>query len=380
MKIAIISPGITKNEDYVGGHLGGIETQMYGLAKKFSRCGNDVYIIRKWKNDTEREVLGIRLVNIPPLLHSDSDLRISPLNTIASRIIYSKLVAYKVSEIKPDIIIMNELFSSYYVSKLAIPKIYIIHIPPYALISKFVKNGKISIIYSLVEKFEKEVLVNADKIIAINKDHSAFLKEKYPEKIVFIPNAVDLNNYRCLVDGGYILYGGRLVNEKGVHYLLQAYSEMDIKIRDNTKLIIVGSGPEEEILKKQAKSHQICRQTKFLKMLPHSEFLETLSSCSVFVLPSLFECMPVSVLEAMACSKPVIASDISGSRDLVSHGINGFLFNSERTDDLTKYLELLMKDHSLRKRCGMAARKLVEESFTFEKTSKKYLDLFDELL
>ena len=105
-----------------------------------------------------------------------------------------------------------------------------------------------------------------------------------------------------------------------------------------------------------------------------------IAQCSIFVLPSLFEMMPVTLIEAMASAKPVIASDIPGPQDIIKNGINGFIFEKSNVEQLTNYLELLLIDEPLRKNIGLNALKSVKNHYTFEKVAEEYLKVFSEIV
>lgn len=380
MKIVFISPGITKNEDYKGGNLGGIETQIYGLAKEFLKRGNEVYIIRKWRKPIDVESFeGIKIINIHSPINIDSDIRISPFGAVLSRLIYSKLAARKVGEIKPDIMLMNERLSTYFVSKLDVFKVFVIHIPPYDFMKNYLtENNRLKHCFSvLLDKLEENAMNRSNIIVALNKDIQLYQQTKRINT-AFIPNGIDIEKYKEGCDGGYILYGGRLVDEKGIHHLLQAYSEIKEELQNRVKLMIIGSGPSEKSLKAIAKSMGIVDRVDFIHWLPISEFREKVKNCSVFVLPSVFETFGIVVIEAMASGKPVIASDIPGPRDIITHGKDGLLFEKQSSKELSKHLELLLEDKTLMENLGENARKTVENNYTFEKISTKYLELFEE--
>ena len=115
-------------------------------------------------------------------------------------------------------------------------------------------------------------------------------------------------------------------------------------------------------------------------MVGKDKLREYLSKCSVFVLPSLFECMPVTLLEAMASGKPVIASDIPGPKDIITQRYDGFLFEKGNVEELKKYLGIIFDDKKLRKRIRENARKTVEEKYTFQKITQHYFETCEQIL
>ena len=115
-------------------------------------------------------------------------------------------------------------------------------------------------------------------------------------------------------------------------------------------------------------------------MVNKTELKAYLARCSIFVLTSIFEMMPITLLEAMASGKSVIASDIPGPQDIIQNGYNGFLVEKCNTKELIKYLKLLIEDKPLREKTGYNARKSVKDKYTFEIVAEKYLKVFSELL
>lgn len=372
VKIAFCTPGSVEHEDYKGKNLLGTESQVFGLVKELTKRGYKTFIIRRWYDNLKEENIDgiyIRNVNSPDL--PDSPI----LKKIITKILFSKYTVKEIVRIKPDIIILTEIFSSYFLSNLKVPKIYVTHNPPTDLLpnTPTLKNY-------LKRLIEQRVLKNCKVVIALNKTIKEYL-ENAGYRVVCIPNAVELDNYSpSRSDGKYILFGGRLVKIKGLQYLIKAYSMLGKDLQKEYKLVMVGYGPEKKNLEKIALETGIKNRVEFVPWLSTNEFIKKISNCSIFVLPSLFECMPVALLEAMASGKPVIASDIPGPKDIIRHGYDGFLFEMGNFQELKRYLELVLGDPVLRRQIGKNGRKTVEETYTFKKVSERYVELFDELL
>jgi glycosyltransferase involved in cell wall biosynthesis len=101
---------------------------------------------------------------------------------------------------------------------------------------------------------------------------------------------------------------------------------------------------------------------------------------SVAVLPSNWEGMPNAVLEAMACGLPCVATRVSGSEDIIQHGINGLLVEPQDYESLAKALLTLLRDPILAKKYGHAARIRIEQHYSSQRIMDMYVELYQRLL
>lgn len=220
------------------------------------------------------------------------------------------------------------------------------------------------------------VFSRAQKIIALNTAIKAHLVAIGADKskIEIIPNAVDTRLFspgrknllgsKWAISRPVILFVGRLVEDKGVKYLLRAFSEVVREIPDS-KLVIVGKGPQEKELKKLQESLGLtcvfflgAVETRFM---PH-----IYAGCDVFVLPSVHEPFGNVVIEAMAAGRPVIGSYVGGMKDTIVHGVTGYHMQPGNSKQLSTYLVKLLEDASLRKSLGENGRKMVLNNYNIE--------------
>jgi len=378
VKILFVSPGLLYSKKRPFERLGS-ESVMYGVSKEMVKRGHEIYITGRFENfrAREREIIdGIEFINI-----KTPHLKDECIHQTGSSLLYSKATAKKIRQINPDVISLNERFSAYFPSKLNIPKTFTTHNPDaMAFYREFaLKSNRLNyVFFGIKRKIEESVMSRSDIIIALNKSIRDYLHENGFTNTHLIPNAVDAEKYMNKGDDNFILYAGRLSKVKRPTYLIQAFSE--ISKNSDTDLMFVGSGPEEARLKKIVASEKIEDRVHFIPMVGKDKLREYLSKCSIFILPSMFECMPVTLLEAMACGKPIITSDIPGPQDVITHGYDGFLFERENIEELKEYLEILLSDNILREKMGRNARKTIEEKFTFEKVADRYLEVFNELV
>lgn len=163
---------------------------------------------------------------------------------------------------------------------------------------------------------------------------------------------------------------GKLTRRKGQHLLLQAAPEV-LQQHPETVFILVGEGPDRAALEQQAQSLGVSERCRFVGFQnPSAPWLAM--SC-LAVLPSLAEGTPIVALEAMALGKPLVASAVGGTPDLVLDGETGVLVPSESVDALAAALIRLLDDPIERARLGHAAAERIERSFTVQHLAQRHL-------
>ena len=150
-----------------------------------------------------------------------------------------------------------------------------------------------------------------------------------------IPNGITLPKKRAC--GDKIIYLGRLHEIKGIRYLIEAVGG----VKNCPEVIIAGSGPEEEKLRKMAAGLNITFTGRI------EEVEDVFLQGKIFILPSLSEGLPQAILEAMSYGLPVIASKVGGIPEVIEHGKTGYLVDPKRPEEIKKYLEILIHDDRL---------------------------------
>jgi glycosyltransferase involved in cell wall biosynthesis len=145
----------------------------------------------------------------------------------------------------------------------------------------------------------------------------------------------------------------------------------------NVRLVLVGSGPLESSLRCRAARLGIERHVSFQGSLPDA--LRCYSEWDVYATMSSREGLPYAVLEAMASGLAVVASDVPGHREVIRHGVTGFLVPAE-TQTAAAAIQRLFEDDALRKAVGAAARTAVERDFTVERMVERIGDLYRQVV
>jgi len=232
---------------------------------------------------------------------------------------------------------------------------------------------------------KKTTLPLADKIISVNRAEIRRLINywKVPrEKIAYIPNGVDTEFFKPISSvkksDNVILFVGNLVKDKGVDVLLKAFAKCKSRVKD-LRLIIVGEGPLRNSLEKTVKFLGLSESIRFLGRVTHEELVNIYNMASVTVLPSRYESFGLVLVESMACGTPVIATATEGARDIVTHGVDGFLVPINDIDSLANAICKLIENPELRKQMGKNARRKAEKKFSWgiikELLKKVYISL-----
>lgn len=156
-------------------------------------------------------------------------------------------------------------------------------------------------------------------------------------------------------DDGYLLYVGRLVEQKGVEYLLRALYYVREKFPD-IRLKIAGEGPFRPWLERLSTNLLLSGQVEFLGWRTGQELARLYQRALVVAVPSIYEPFGMTALEAVACQRPVVASRIGGLKEIIQNKVTGFLAEPNDDLDLAQWLMTLLSNADLRNRMGEAGR------------------------
>lgn len=228
-------------------------------------------------------------------------------------------------------------------------------------------------------------------MVAVSEDIKKFLMQKCGiknDRIIVVHNGIDLDLYRpegekrewtrrelCIRNGQPVVGTiGNLYPVKGHTYLLKAIAIVKIMF-PTVRLLIAGRGRMLGKLLNESQTLGIQDHVIFLGFREDTASL--LQAIDLFVLPSISEGLPLSVLEAMACGKPVIATNVGGLPEVVVDGQSGFLVSSENPESLAKRMMLLLGYKSLSDQFGRVGRARVEKEFSLGSMVQKYQGLYE---
>jgi rhamnosyl/mannosyltransferase len=242
-------------------------------------------------------------------------------------------------------------------------------------------------------KFIFKFLEKVDRILISNPNiiKSSDFLPYFREKCDVIPIGIDLEWCNSVIYSGnmskkniskdgetIILFVGRLVYYKGIEFLIEA-----MKFVSNAKLLIVGSGPLERKLKAQIKNLELNCKIQLVPEVNENILHEYFKACDIFVLPSVekSETYGIVQIEAMACGKPVICTDIStGTTFINQNNITGLVVPPRNPEKLAEAINKLSNDNELRSNLGVNGKKRALEEFTSSKMVRRVYEIYQEML
>jgi L-malate glycosyltransferase len=234
---------------------------------------------------------------------------------------------------------------------------------------------------------------NTDSFVALNTEIANTLMQDWQvpqSRVIRTPNGVELpqacinsplrRKYRerlnLPIDIPLIVQVGSLREVKNPALAIQALNTL-IKSGSKVKLILLGDGPLRPDLEHQVSHYGLNEHVAFMGQV--TNVIEYLYAANVFLLPSLIEGLSNALLEAMAVGLPCITSDIPGNRQVIQHGVDGLLFESNSAEDLANTVSQVLNDPKFAAQLGHQARTKIEQEYSIDVVVEKYISLYDKL-
>lgn len=240
--------------------------------------------------------------------------------------------------------------------------------------------------YIALERFAARA---GDMIISVNDEHRSMAIElgiDSPDRIRTVHNGIDVSAFgntdrktarRNLgFDDAALLIGaiGRLSPQKGYVYLIQAFRMLSDWF-PSARLVVAGIGPLANELDREAHRLGVANRVDFLGF--RRDIAGLLAAFDVYAQPSLWEGHSISLIEALAAGKPIVATNIDGNREVVDHGETGLLVPAADPGALADALERLLKDTELARQLGTDARRAAMNRFSQEEMVRRNLEAYD---
>jgi glycosyltransferase involved in cell wall biosynthesis len=227
------------------------------------------------------------------------------------------------------------------------------------------------------------ILKSSDSIICLSGEWVDFYCKKLGLKNVFVLGN-PIQSFPCDVahsnsDYLQLLFLGNICDDKGIFDLI-AFLKDNIYFQENKiKLTIAGIG-EVERLKKVLENPELKNKINFLGWVQNEAKQAIICACDIYILPSYFEGLPVSILEAMAIGKPIIATNVGGIPSIVQNGYNGWLFTAGKFNELNAIFDQIFSDKKILQRYrlnSLRASQVFAPEVVFEKLNNLYTNLID---
>jgi len=322
----------------------------------------------------------------------------------------AKIVEKKIKSFRPDIIHVHNFFpiaspSIFYVANsLNIPIVMTLHnyrlICPNALLFKDNKICEKCIekpfaIDAILNNCYRESKIQTSILVIMNYVHkkrntwnhkvdkyitlTSFAKNKMlnsslkleKNKIVIKPNFVEDYGYEYEKED-YFLFVGRLSIEKGINLLLQVFEKSE------KKLIIIGSGPLENLVKEKALERI---NIEYLGYKDKLFIVNKLKKAKALIFSSIwYEGMPMTILESFSVATPVISPNIGGPNEIVQSNINGLKYQTNTINSLIEAINNISNNDTLHKKLCLGARASYEDNYTPEKNYKYLMNIYKKVI
>jgi len=363
--------------------VGGAEKQAAALASRFQSHGHEVMVVTERKDPAwkAREVVD----GVPVYRISYPKLRL-----IGAVVLFVRLAAYLVANRRSyDVIHVHIVKYFAFIASVIGPmlgKRVVVKFSGWEELDRGILNDTVRArpVYRLISWGVKR----ADCFVAISSEiEAALVRCGFPaERITRLPNGVDTSRFGSGADKAstrkalgmrddatIAIFVGRLVNEKGLGYLLDAWADVSA-IHPEAILYIIGDGYLAGELHSKVDELGIGKFVVFTGEV--SNVHEYMRASDLFVLPSLSEGLSNTLLEAMATGLPVVGTKISGNTDLIDDGVNGIVVEPGDSGWLASALKTMVGDAAVRERMGEASRVMIDRGYSLEHVATTYERIF----
>lgn len=227
----------------------------------------------------------------------------------------------------------------------------------------------------------KQIFAMADKVIVLSDGWASFFGKHVcdKKKLVVLYNGVMIPDYEKTdyLDHS-ILFLGRITEPKGTYDLLKAMPEVLKQVPD--AVLYFGGAGEVKQCQKITQEKKLEDHVKFLGWVRNRDKEQYLKSCSIFILPSYFEAMPMSVLEAMSYGLATVSTNVGGIPQIIRNHADGICIEAGDINAIAETLINLLKNPEEKKRLGQAGRARIEERFDVSKNIDTICKLYSEIV
>lgn len=389
---------VLTTQDFPPSRTDGIARYNHSMAVELASRGHTVHVVTK-QTDVEYKDPPFNIHYYDPAKYFWEVSNIPPVNTMLSlgKAVYEKV--YEISKTQRIDVIVSPLWDveGYALTLNKIAPVIATIMTPFKKFVEFnpgvLNDSEAEVIFEL----ERQFLYNSNAIMSISDNIWETINTKYGLEERIISNKI-IRTVHLGVDDSFmegvdrfepqegssdsktrLLFVGRLETRKGVDVLLRALPPL-MSSNPNLFIDIVGRQgayePDYEgDFRTEHKGEKWLDRVIFQGYVSDEDLMQMYHDTDVFVAPSRYESFGIILLEAMAFSKPVVATRVGGMMEIVKDGENGFLFENDDHKDLQSKLEKLVNSKKLRKEIGIKGREMLEDYFT----SERMIDDFEKL-
>jgi glycosyltransferase involved in cell wall biosynthesis len=238
-----------------------------------------------------------------------------------------------------------------------------------------------------LEFFQRKI-ANCYDIIAPNSNYQLKWIVKFTKipknKLVLLRNGIEhtkidqklKNTFKKKFGRNKIIaIASRLVPWKGIQYAIKALNYLD----NEFKLVIAGSGPYEPYLKRITESENLLHRVEFIGKIPHQHIRSFIAASDVFVLPSLYEPSALALLDGLAAGKPIIATNVGGTPEIIKHKKNGLLVRPRDPYDIAEKIKLITNNNRLANKIRKNQNRTVKK-YLWKNIVKSYIKTYEKLI
>lgn len=363
-------------------HAGGAEIQAYYVSNKLAKDGHDVHVISIGPTK--------QVKNQDKIFFKQSFVRHKwrryPVN-------FAGMLAYVLKMFSLAYILRNEV---------DVVQVHMADMPmaPAFLLSKIAHKPYIVTCHgsdikvirkNVFMKFLQEIMLkNASKVVSISREIKDILVNEYAlpsHSIKMITNGYDeewVKRHLVKTSNGdsrgnlSLVFVGSLRKVKDPLNLVEVFKIVSERVK-NVNLQIVGEGPLRQAVERKIEKYGLQDRVTLHGEVTHQRALEILASAAIYVMTSVEEGLPTSLIEALALGKPVVATSVGGVPEIVSDGINGLLTPPRLPGKMAQLIERLLKDPALAENLGKAAAASVKD-FSWNKIATEYLNIYRQVI
>ncbi|NLI13691.1 glycosyltransferase family 4 protein [Pelotomaculum propionicicum] len=343
----------------------GVVRSIQTFTEELTTLGHEVYIFAPSYRNCDNESRVFRFASIPSPTNPDFTLAVP----------FSLKLKPTITRLELDLIHVHSPFllgrvGARYARKLGVPLVFTYH----TLYDKYVHYLPFAQSYTkeLAQKISRDFCNLCDLVIVPTDIIGDYLHEiGVLTEVNRVPTGIKISDYqkgdpewlqsqyKIKTKDKVLLFVGRLGKEKNICFLLESFKILN-KIMENTVLVLVGGGPEEEELKEKAVELGIENRVIFTGTLPPEVVVNCYAGSSLFVFPSVTETQGIVIAEAKAAGLPVVAIKAYGVSEMVEDGVDGYLTEPVPEEFAAKILTLLKND-KLKEELGKRARQNAEK-------------------